>query len=143
MTRFISIASLLIFLMPPQAYSQNVCGSPPELPMKAGETDRIKGNLEGKAQFLSRLVGDASLAGNIENERQTIYQSSDKIFAAQQDAFLLYMFCISVMGDKSLSTQDKITAIRQYKQPLQRDFITGPPPPKRDFITSPPPPPRN
>ena len=118
MPRTFFIALVLSICVISQAKSQNVCGNPPELPTKAEDTEKIKGALDGKAQFLSRFVGEAGLSGKINNERKTIYQSADKISAAQQDAYLAYMFCTVIMDDRSLSTKDKIKAIQEFKRPI-------------------------
>src|SRR4051794_28457088 len=61
------------------ANAQSVdCGKPPELPLKQQETEKLKGDLEGKAQLLSRLVGTGNLKGAIETERNTIWQSTSE-----------------------------------------------------------------
>ena len=73
-----------------------------------------RGNFKDKSDFLSKLVGKAELAGQIDAAKKQIYQSSDKFFAAQKDAYLSYLFCILIMQDKSLSTSDKLKALETY-----------------------------
>jgi hypothetical protein len=92
------------------------CGAPPPLPVQSQEDEKIKGELEGKAQFLLRLVGGGDLKGAVEAERRTIYQSADKIQAAWQAAYLSYLFCSTVMSDNSISSQEKLSAILVFKQ---------------------------
>jgi hypothetical protein len=95
------------------------CGKPPELPYKSQESEKLKGELEGKAQMLSRLVGNADLKGAVETERNTIFQSADQVLAAWQSNYLSYVFCASVMSDKSLSVEKRIDAWREFQQAMQ------------------------
>jgi hypothetical protein len=92
------------------------CVPPPQLPVQSQEDEKIKGELEGKAQFFSRLVGDSSLKGAVEAERRTIYQSANGIQAAWESAYLTYLFCSTVMSDPSISSQGKLSAILAFKQ---------------------------
>jgi hypothetical protein len=64
------------------------CGKPPELPYKSQESEKLKGELEGTAQMLSRLVGNADLKGAVETERNTLFQSADQVLAAWQANYL-------------------------------------------------------
>jgi hypothetical protein len=48
------------------------CGTPPQLPTQYQEEEKIKGELEGKAQFFLRLIGGGNLKGAVEAERHTI-----------------------------------------------------------------------
>jgi len=95
------------------------CGPPPAFTMAEKVDESLKGQLAGQADFLSKLVGKAELAGQVDAARTSIYQTSDQAFAAQKDAYLAYMFCKIVMQDKTLSTKDKLDAINQFRQPTQ------------------------
>jgi len=95
------------------------CGKPPELPYKSQESEKLKGELEGKAQMLSRLVGNADLKGAVETERKTLFQSADQVLVAWQANYLSYEFCASVMSDKSLSVEKRIDAWHQFQQAMQ------------------------
>jgi hypothetical protein len=77
-----------------------------------------KGNLEGKAEFLTRFVGTAELGGKIDSARKELYQNSDKFFAAQNDAYLAYMFCIIITKDNNLSAPEKLKALQEFKRPV-------------------------
>jgi hypothetical protein len=92
------------------------CGTPPQLPVQSQEDEKIKGELLGQAQFLSRLIGGGNLKGAVEAEHHTIYQSADAIQAAWQSAYLSYLFCSTVMSDNSLSSQEKLSAIVVFRQ---------------------------
>jgi hypothetical protein len=92
------------------------CGAPPQLPVKSQEEEKVKGELEGKAQFFLRLLAGGDLKGAVEAERRTIYQSADAIQAAWQAAYLSYLFCSTVMSDNTISSQEKLSAILAFKQ---------------------------
>jgi hypothetical protein len=95
------------------------CGKPPELPYKSQETEKLKGELEGKAQLLSRLVGKGDLKGEVETERNTVFQSADQVLAAWEANYLSYVFCASVMSDPSLSVEQRRDAWKQFQQAMQ------------------------
>ena len=120
-----------------------ICGTAPALPTTADSDERIKGQLQGQADFLSKLVGNAELGGQVEAARKTIYQTSDKFFAAQKDAYLAYMFCVIVMQDKSLTTKDKLDAIKQYRGAQEKSSSNNTTPRTDNTAeTQPSPPPR-
>lgn len=105
-------------LTPFSAYAQQeICGSPPSFDVKKEEADAIKGDLNGKAQALSKLVGNAELAGRIEKERKTIYQTSEGSEGNRKDAYLAYVFCVIIMQDKNASMVDKLNALQNFRQP--------------------------
>lgn len=55
----------------------------------------------------------------MKTERNTIFQSADKVSAAWQASYLSYVFCASIMSDKSLSAEKRIEAWRQFQQAMQ------------------------
>jgi len=86
-----------------------VCGDPPPV-----ANEELKGEIEGKAQFLSRFLGDASLAGRIETSRQEIfsqYPDQDE----RSDAYFEYMFCVLIMNDQDMTTKQKIDELKEVK----------------------------
>ena len=100
------------------ATAESLCGPAPALPTTKEYADSVKRDLSGKADFLSKLVLRGELQGEIEAARKQIFQDSDKFFAAQKDAYLAYLFCVLVMDDKTLSTQNKINALNEFKRPI-------------------------
>ena len=108
------------------ADDQSLCGVPPQIPTTSQSENSIKGDLEGKAQFLSSLVGKADLGGNVEATRKELYQNTDKFFAAQNDAYLAYMFCIIVTKDDSVSTADKLKALQEFRKPINSSAVEKP-----------------
>jgi hypothetical protein len=93
------------------AQAQPSCGDPPRI-----DDQTLKGDLDGKAQFLSRLVGDASLKGHIETARTDIFSKYPNAGATRSDAYLEYMFCSFVLTDSKLSAQEKFRAIQEFRQ---------------------------
>jgi hypothetical protein len=118
------------FFASPSSAQHPVCGVAPAFRGEKEETEKTKVRLEGKAQALAKLVGQASLAGEIDKERKTIYQAADKIEAARHDAFIQYMFCVVLMDDKTKDFDEKIRAIQLFKKPVslfpqQSEIILG------------------
>jgi hypothetical protein len=109
--------TLYVTASSPSLAQETKCGAAPALPTSSESAESIKGQLQGQADFLSKLVGKAELSGQVEAARKTIYQSSDRFFAAQKDAYLAYLFCIIVTGDQTLSTTDKLKALNEFKKP--------------------------
>lgn len=93
------------------AQAQPSCGDPPRV-----DDEMLKGDLEGKAQFLSKLVGDANLKGQIETARTDIFNKYPNARATRSDAYLEYMFCSFVLMDPKLPTQEKFRAIQEFRQ---------------------------
>lgn len=102
----------------PALAQHQICGEPPQLPDKLQSDEELKGHLAGQAKFLSGLVGKTELGGKIESTRRHLYQNSDKYFAAQQEAYLAYLFCVTIMEDKAFPTKEKLRALREFKRPL-------------------------
>ena len=114
----IKVLSIFLSFIAVPLQAQTLCGNPPEFSVKSEESESIKGDLQGKAQFLSRFVGDAELSGEIDSARRIIYQSADTIAAAQQDAYLAYMFCTIIINDTSMTSKEKIKSIQEFRRPL-------------------------
>ncbi len=94
------------------AYAQQ-CGDPPRV-----DDQSFKGELEGKAKFLSSLIGDATLKGHIETARTDIFSKYPDANRAHTDSFLLYMLCTFVLTDPKWTAQEKFRAIQEFQQTL-------------------------
>src|SRR5271166_3377539 len=112
--RYIQIALAgLLFILPlaSEAQQQPSCGDPPRV------DDRLlKGDLEGKAKFLSSLVGDAGLKGQIETARTDIFSEYPNADRTRSDAYLEYMLCSFVVSDPKLAASEKFRAIQEFRQ---------------------------
>lgn len=102
---------------------ESLCGPVPALSGNKELVESVKGNLDGKADFLSKMVGKAQLYGEIETTRNQIFQDSDKYFAAQKEAYLAHMFCVFVSQDKTLPTEQKLKALSDFKNQIQKPQI--------------------
>jgi hypothetical protein len=99
------------------AFAQSLeCPAPPQLPVQSQEDEKIKGDLQGKAQFFIRMLANGNFQGAVEAERKTIYQSAIGLQAPWEAAYLTYLFCSTVMSDKALSSQQKLSAIIVFRQ---------------------------
>lgn len=111
------------------AAAQNLdCGEPPKMPMESSEAERLKGELAGKAQLLFRSLGTGQFSGALEGEKNTIYQSGDKVLAQWQAAYLGYLFCKAVVSAPNLTPQQKF----QFILAFQTNIPPPPPPPPND-----------
>jgi hypothetical protein len=100
------------------AFAQQInCGPPPQLDQRLQNDESIKGNLQGKAQFLSKLVGSADLGGQIETTKKELYVQSKDYYPAQQEAYLSYLFCAIISADTKLSTLEKLDALAKIRTP--------------------------
>jgi hypothetical protein len=98
----------------------NICGEPPPAQLLSHNDERLKGELKGKAELLTRFVGDAALGGQIEISRNQIYASYPDADKARTDAYFSYMFCIVLFdpGNKQ-SPEEKKKAITEFRRQLQ------------------------
>jgi hypothetical protein len=112
-----AISSALIVIGITDSLAQSECGPPPTFSATQKVDESVKGELQGQADFLSKLVGNAQLTGAVAAARTSIYQTSDQAFAAQKDAYLSYMFCVIVMSDKTFSTKARLDALNEFKRP--------------------------
>jgi hypothetical protein len=129
MSRFIFVAVLTVNILNvlPVFAQDAPCGQVPEFTNKSEESEQVKGDLAGKAQALSKLVGSAEITSQIDKERRTIYQSSDKNEAALHDHYLSYQFCLLLREDKTLSTIEKFKLLQEWRKPLSsNDQAPGP-----------------
>jgi hypothetical protein len=103
-----------------------ICGSAPSLPSTVESDENVRGQLQGQANLLSKWVGKAELAGEVETARKQIYQSSTGYFAAYNDAYLAYIFCLIIFQDKTLNTRDKLDAIQIFRNSAPPKASTTP-----------------
>jgi hypothetical protein len=118
-TAMATLAAWLVLFAVAQA--QPSCGDPPRV-----DDQTLKGDLEGKAQFLSKLVGDASLKGQIETARTDIFSKYPNAGTARSDAYLQYMFCSFVLTDPKLSAQEKFHHILEFRQVVAQPVPSAP-----------------
>lgn len=105
------------------AHAHPICGDPPPV-----ADESLKADVAGKAQLLSRFIGDASLTGQIETQRTDIF-SRYRNTSERSDAYFEYEMCVLLMDDQSLSGAEKrseLIRIRQsFAQPVQTQPVEG------------------
>jgi hypothetical protein len=101
-----------------RAQTADICGGPPPV-----ANEDLKGEIEGRAQFLSRFLGEAELGGKIETSRSEIfsrYPDADE----RSDAYFEYQVCVLLMEDRSISNIEKIEKLkeirREFSQPKKK-----------------------
>jgi hypothetical protein len=108
----IALATLAAFLaVPTFAQTPPSCGDPPRV-----DDQSLKGDLEGKAKFLSSLVTDANLKGQVEAVRTDIFRNYPEASKTRSDAYLQYMFCSFVLSDTKWPTERKFQALQEFRQ---------------------------
>jgi hypothetical protein len=107
----------------PLAWAQPSCGKPPVV-----ADESLKGELGGKAQLLTRWVGNADFKGQVEAARNDVFSKYPEARQTRSDDYLLYMFCSFVLRDPNFTGRDKQKAILEMRQALAADAAahTGP-----------------
>jgi hypothetical protein len=104
LVRLIVIA--VAMLMDARANAQVSCGDPPrDIPVAV--TESIEGDVQGTAQFFTRLLGDASIGGKIQKKRQELYERHINIDKSQIDRYTIWVSCQNIMSATNLSAQQK------------------------------------
>jgi hypothetical protein len=136
MQRIFYVLVLLFLVLPTHAVAtRDICGNPPPDQFREENNESIKGDLTGKANFLSSYVGKAELGGKIESTRRELFAKYSDANMAYMDRFLLYMFCYAIFDPKNpLTSTEKIKAIQEYKRqqsikPESRSETRTEPPP--------------
>ena len=111
------------------------CGSVPPV---IDET--LKGAIEGKANVLSRLLGDAALSGEIDTAKNDIFFKYPDADKTRINAYFLYIMCQSVFNDNTLTEpqkRDEFSRIRQeiLKPPSLSNPIVKPKPSFKEIGT--------
>jgi hypothetical protein len=88
----------------------SLCGDPP--PVK---DEKIAGELQGKAQFLSKFLGDAALTGKVESVRTEIFSKYPNADKTWMSAYTQFQVCILLMSDTKMSTSDKISELMRVR----------------------------
>ncbi|MBY6239942.1 DUF1566 domain-containing protein [Methylosinus sp. Sm6] len=108
---FLLLACAAATQVAPAFAAHPICGNVPEFTNKSEESNIDKGDLKAAAEALSKKALNIDISGNIDAERKTIYNTSDKNIAAQKDAYFQYMMCVLVMDDKQMATEQKLKLI--------------------------------
>src|SRR6266404_7103688 len=95
-----------------------VCGTPPSEDVLKEISSTTKGDIEGKAQAISKVLGSADISGKIERERRTLYQTTESSERIRADRYLFYVTCVLLMKDTVTPLEKKLEAIRALRIPM-------------------------
>jgi hypothetical protein len=113
------IGSAFFFLLSNSTFAQaNVCGDPPPV---ANET--LKGEINGKAQIVSKYLGDAQLSGKIETSRTEIFSKYADGETSRANAYFEYQVCILLFADKKMTTQEKLEELRKVRREFKKPTV--------------------
>jgi hypothetical protein len=109
-----------LFLWSFAAQAQVQCGSQPEnIPPDVQQ--RIKGDVEGKAQIFTKLLGDLNLKGKVDASRNEVYQRFNDVDKSTIDRYMIWVSCQIIMLDRNLTTADKTKLwIDIYRELVQK-----------------------
>lgn len=101
------------------ALAHDICGEPPPAQFRVRNDETLKGELEGKAQLLTKFVGDASLGGKIETSQREIFAKYPDADTARTNAYFVYMFCVLLFSPENhQSYEEKLSALRGFREHL-------------------------
>jgi hypothetical protein len=119
---FWCLVSLLVALPTATHAQASLCGNPPPV-----EDEQLKGDINGKAQFLSHFLGDASLGGKIESSRTEIF-SRYKDANERSNAYFEYEVCVILLQDSQMTAAQKIDKLREIRLQFSKPIsVTSPP----------------
>lgn len=79
------------------------CGSPPIV-----QNTKLKAELDGKAQFLSSIIGDSAISGKFEQTADDVLSKYPDADSLRINTYLLYITCISIFDDRNMSGSQKV-----------------------------------
>jgi hypothetical protein len=112
------IIVFVLIIQPTIAVSQvELCGDPPPV-----ANDELRGEIKGKAEFLSKFLGNAELSGNIQKSRTEIFSKYPEAERTRSNAYFEFQVCVLLMNDTKLTTTQKIEELkkirREFSEPL-------------------------
>jgi hypothetical protein len=111
-TRF--IVTLLVLIADLPAWAQVSCGDPPkDVPVYIQE--QLKGDAEGKAQALTRVLGGLEIKGSVDASRTELYEQHRNLDQHQIDMYFMWVSCQAIMADRTLTTADKLKMWTQVR----------------------------
>jgi hypothetical protein len=99
------------------------CGEvPKDMPISVQE--QLKGELEGKAQAVTKLLGSASLQGKIDTSRTELYEQHKNLDQHQIDMFYMWVLCQIILSDKNMSGPEKVKQWMQVRSSFDKQSRT-------------------
>jgi hypothetical protein len=82
------------------------CGAPPTV-----TNERVKGEVEVKANAISRILGALGFGAEYEKSREDIFNKYDDASAARADQYLYFLVCNIVLRSTTMTDQEKFEKI--------------------------------
>jgi hypothetical protein len=99
--------SLSFVLVSFSASAQISCGdATKDVPTAIQE--QLKGDVQGKAQLFTKLLGTAEIKGTVDASRTELYEAHKDLDQHQIDMYFMWISCQTISSDKSLQTKDKL-----------------------------------
>lgn len=103
------------------AAAHEICGDPPPAQFRVRNDETLKGEIEGKAQLLTKFVGDAQLGGKVETSQKEIFAKYPDADRARTDTYFAYMFCVLLFSpDNPQSFEEKQRALTTFYEHLRQ-----------------------
>lgn len=99
---------------------KTLCGEPPVV-----TNDTLKGELDGKASLIKRLVGQAEFTGVVEATREDVFENYPNADEARANAYLFYVACALTVDDKKMNAIEKLDAIAKFRAKLLADKVSA------------------
>lgn len=126
MARILAFATVLFTFSLPMfanlSFAQTLsdrCGDPPPV-----ANESLKGEIKGQVSALSRLLGQGTLEGQIELAQKEIFSKYPEAEMSRSNASYEYYFCLIIMDDEKLTTQQKIDELIRVRGWLQREQLS-------------------
>jgi hypothetical protein len=100
-----AISVSMATILPAPAQQASSCGAPPIV-----DDGSIKGEIDSKASFLTTLVGDVGLKGQVDVAKNDVLQRYPNADQLRLKQYFLYVVCLQIMNDTKLGTLEKIKA---------------------------------
>jgi hypothetical protein len=107
------------------------CGDPP-----AVTNERIKGELDVKANAITKILGALGFGAAYEKSREDIFSKYDDFGAARADQYLYFVVCNIVLGSTTMTDQEKWEKIETLIK--MRSVMPGAPTTRPGHETGPP-----
>lgn len=101
------VIALLLFAGPTAVRAQQIsCGEVPKIQRSVEQ--KLKGDVEGKAQLFTKLLGNADLQGAVETSKTELYQQHQDVGKDEIDLYFAWVSCQTIASDRTLSSTDKV-----------------------------------
>ncbi len=108
------ILGLFLLMIGFAASAQTPCGDAPK-DVPAYTQEQLRGDAEGKAQALTKMLGALEIKGSVDASRTELYEQHRNLDQHQIDMYFMWVSCQAIMADHTLSTGDKLKIWTQVR----------------------------